>query len=95
MTAGSKPLISKTLLVCATIAMWLVTCAVVELPRIAHSATAATTGDLYAHTWPFQLMVFAVFRFPLWLIGLLVFLILEFALLTRRAPRNEDSSAKA
>jgi hypothetical protein len=95
MTAESKPLISKTLLICATIALWLVVCAVVELPRIAHSATVATTGDLYAHNWPFQLIVFAVFRFPLWLIGLLLFLMLEFALLTRRRPHNEDSSTRA
>ena len=95
MTAESKPLISKTLLVSATIALWLLACAVVELPCIANAATVATTGDLYAHNWPFQIMVFAVFRFPLWLIGLLLLLVLEFALLTRRAPHNEDSSAKA
>jgi hypothetical protein len=93
MTAESKPLISKTLLVCATMAIWLVICAAVELPRIAHSATVATTGDLHAHTWPFQLMVFAVFRFPFWLVGLLLFLMLEFALLTRRAPHNENSGS--
>ena len=95
MTAESKPLISKTLLVSATVALWLVTCAVIELPRIAHSATVATTADLYAHNWPFQLMVFALFRFPLWLIALLLLVMLEFALLTRRARHDEDSTAKA
>ena len=95
MTAKTKPLISKSLLIFATIAVWLVTCAVVELPRISASATTARTGDLYAHNWPFQLMVFAVFRFPLWFVALLLFLIAEFALLTRRGTRNEESSSNA
>ncbi|MEY2500697.1 MAG: hypothetical protein QOI07_1031 [Verrucomicrobiota bacterium] len=95
MTAETKPLISKSRLIFATTAVWLVMCAVVELPRISASATTAATGDLYAHNWPFQLMVFAVFRFPLWLVALLLFLIVEFVLLTRRTTGNEESRSDA
>jgi hypothetical protein len=88
MTAEKKPMISKPLLICATIAVWLVTCVIVELPRVARFATTVTTGDLYAHNWSYQLMMFAIFRFPLWIIVLLLLLIVEFTLLTRRAPRT-------
>jgi hypothetical protein len=95
MTTETKPQLSKSLLVFVTIGVWLVTGAAVELPRITASATTATTGDLYAHNWAFQVMNFAIFRFPLWLVALLLFLIVEFAVLTRRGIRNEKSSSNA
>ena len=68
--------------------MWLIVCLAFELPRIAATITSAATPDTYAYTWPFQLFVFAVFRFPLWVIGLLLVLACEFALLTRRPSRR-------
>ena len=95
MTEPEKPIVSKAVLVAVTVAVWLVICAAVELPRIAASATVATTGDLYAHTWSFQLFVFVMFRFPLWLIGLLLVLAAEIALLTRRPYRREAAGSKA
>jgi hypothetical protein len=88
MTAESKPVISKKALVSATIAVWLVACLVYELHRISTFLALPATGDLYAHDWGFQLFAFAIFRFPLWLVGLLFILIVEFALLTRRTPRT-------
>ena len=95
MTEPQKPIVSKAVLVAVTVAVWLVICAAVELPRIPASATVATNGDLYAHTWPFQLLVFAMFRFPLWLIGLLLVVAAEIALLTRRSHRREPAGSNA
>jgi hypothetical protein len=93
MTERAKPIVSKAVLLCVTVALWLVVCAAVEVPRIAASATVVSTGDAYAHTWPFQLMVFGVFRFPLWLIGLLLVVALEIALLTRRTPTDKAAGS--
>ncbi len=87
MTTEAKPVISKRGLVSATLVVWLVVCLAYEIHRVATFLALPPSGDLYAHTWSFQLMVFAVFRFPLWLVGLLVILIVEFALLRRRTPR--------
>ena len=88
MTAESKPIISKTALISGTVAVWLIVCLAYELDRIATFLALPPTGDLYAHDWGFQLLAFALFRFPVWLVGLLVILIVEFTLLTRRTPRT-------
>jgi hypothetical protein len=88
MTAERKPIISKRALISTTVAVWLIVCLAYELHRIAVFLALPPTGDLYAHDWGFQLFAFACFRFPVWLVGLFVILILEFALLTRRTPRT-------
>jgi hypothetical protein len=88
MTAEPKPVISKRGLVYATIGVWLIIFLAYEFHRIATFLALPPSGDLYAHACGFQLMVFALFRLPVWLVGLLVILILEFALLTRRTPRT-------
>ena len=93
MTAEPKPVISKRGLVSATIAVWLIVCLAYELHRITAFLALPPTGDLYAHAWGFQLMVFAIFRFPVWLVGLLVILIVEFTLLTQRTPWSERPPA--
>jgi hypothetical protein len=87
MTAEPKPIISRRALISATVAVWLIVCLAYELHRIATFLALPPTGDLYAHDWGFQLFAFALFRFPVWLVGLLVILIVEFTLLTRRTPR--------
>jgi hypothetical protein len=86
-TAERKPVVSKKALVVATVAVWLVVCLAYELHRISTFLALSATGDLYAHDWGFQLFAFTIFRFPLWLVGLLAILIVEFALLSRRIPR--------
>jgi hypothetical protein len=88
MTANEKPAISKRALIFATVVVWLVVCLAYELHRIATFLSLPPTGDLYAHDWGSQLFAFALFRFPVWLVGLLVILIVEFTLLTRRTPRT-------
>jgi hypothetical protein len=88
MTPHEKPIISKCVLISITVAIWLIACLAYELHRIAAFLALPPTGDLYAHDWGFQLFAFALFRFPVWLVGLLLILIVEFALLTRRTPRT-------
>ena len=88
MTAESKSVISKKTLISATVAVWFVVCLAYELHRIATFLALPPSGDLYAHGWGFQLLAFAVFRFPIWLVGLLVILVVEFTLLKRRTPQT-------
>jgi hypothetical protein len=78
---------SKSALIIITVTVWLIVCLSFELHRISALLALPPSGDLYAHTWSFQLMMFAIFRLPLWLIGLLVVFAAEFALLTRRTSR--------
>lgn len=88
MTSEPKSVISKKALVSATVAVWLLICLAYELHRIATFLALPPSGDLYAYDWGFQLFAFAVFRFPIWLVGLLVILVVEFALLRRRVSRT-------
>ena len=46
-------------------------------------------GDLYAYSWSFQAVVFAIFRFPFWLIGALVAFLAERSYFVRRTPKRE------
>ena len=79
--------ISKPRLVLLTVGVWLILCLGYELYRISRFLALPATGDLYAHSWSFQLMAFAVFRFPFWLIALLVIFVIEFVLLRPRVRR--------
>jgi hypothetical protein len=88
MTAEPKPVISKKTLVSTTVAVWLVICLTYELHRIATFLALPPSGDLYAHDWGFQLFAFALFRFPIWLVGLLVILAIEFTFSKRRIPQT-------
>ena len=88
MTAEPKAILSKRAVVSATVAVWLVVCLAYEMYRIAAFLALPPSGDLYAHDWGFQLMAFAIFRFPVWLVGLLVILAVEFTLLKRRTPQT-------
>jgi len=88
MTPEPKSVISKKVLVLATVALWLVVCLAYELHRIATFLALPPGGDLYAHDWGFQLFAFALFRFPIWLVGLLVILAVEFTLLKRRSRQT-------
>jgi hypothetical protein len=65
MTRASPSVISKLALIIITVAAWLLVCLSFELHRISAFLALPPSGDMYAHTWSFQLMVFAVFRFPI------------------------------
>jgi len=87
MTRADTSIISKSALVALTIVVWLIACLAYELHRISAILALPPSGDLYAHSWGFQLGVFAVLRLPVWIVALLVVFVVEFALLTRRASR--------
>lgn len=54
---------------------WLVLCVGYEFQRIATFMAQPAAGDLYAHSWGFQFVVFVVFRFGFRVAGLLFALI--------------------
>jgi hypothetical protein len=88
MTPHEKPRISKRILISTTVAVWLIACLAYELHRISAFLALPPTGDLYSHDWGFQVFAFALFRFPVWLVGLLVILAAEFTLLKRQTPQT-------
>jgi hypothetical protein len=57
--------------------VWLVLCLSYEGWSVATFMAEPASGDLYAHTWSFQFVVFVVFRFGFWVAALLVTLAVE------------------
>ena len=57
--------------------VWLVACLGYEFWRVATFMAEPASGDLYAHSWGFQVVVFVVFRFGFWLAALLLALAAE------------------
>ena len=57
-----------------TVVAWLLACAIYEFVTISSFLASPPPTDAYAVSWSFQLIVFAVFRFPIWLgaLGLLL-----------------------
>ena len=61
---------SKPVVILVTIAAWAVGCAYDAYHHV--TSNIALPGiDAYAATWDFQLLMFAIFRLPFWLAGLL------------------------
>ena len=72
-----------------TILLWLIACAAVELPGMATYIRDKPWGDAwFTYTWSFQLMIFSVFRFPLWLLGLGILLAVERHFIARRVSTH-------
>ena len=82
-SAAERPLISWTQLIVVTVLLWALLCGVYEFQRIYSLLAGPRDGDVYAYGWGFQLLVFAAFRFPFWILALLCVFILELSLLTR------------
>jgi hypothetical protein len=94
MTRAHHSPVSKSVVLVATVTVWLVACLWYELHRISAILALPADGDLYAHNWGFQLLVFAMFRFPMWLVGLLIIVVAEFLLLNVTVSRaHQDSRA--
>ena len=62
---------------------WLVACVGVNARLISTYLANPQDGDLYAHNWGYQFVVFTIFRLPVWLLGLLAVLAIEFAFFAR------------
>jgi hypothetical protein len=71
---------SKTGIILITIGAWLVGCAYAAYYYIT-SILALPGWDAYAYDWRFQLLMFGIFRFPLWVVGLLVIVSMEVVML--------------
>ena len=71
--------------------LWLVLCFGYEFWRVASFMAEPASGDLYAHTWGFQFVVFVVFRFGFWVAALLFALAAEG--FWHRRPRPAASSS--
>ena len=78
-----KKELSKIKVYAITVLAWFVACAVVNLWLMASYIANPNDGDIYAHTWGYQLVVLVIFRLPGWLFGLLVILAGESALIAR------------
>ena len=80
-----------------TIAVWALFCVVVEFIAISAFLHSSDPSDVYDKTWGFQLIVFAIFRFPIWLLGLLLILGAErlcIQFIARRYRKNSDLQAQ-
>jgi hypothetical protein len=79
---------SKPVIILITVVAWAVGCAYDAYSHV--TSNIALPGiDAYAATWRFQLSMFAIFRLPFWLVGLLAVVSLEVVRLkpTRRKLR--------
>ena len=71
---------SKTVIILITIGAWLAGCAYAAYSYIT-SVLALPGWDAYAYGWRFQLLMFGIFRLPLWVVGLLVIVSMEVVML--------------
>ena len=74
--------------VVAKIGIWLVLCAAHFVFRTHSILSGPKEGDLYAYSWSFQAIMFLIFRFPFWLIALVILFRAE--LLDFLRPKNEE-----
>jgi hypothetical protein len=68
-----------------TVLTWILACVGVNAWLISSYLANPRDGDLYAHTWGYQFVVFSIFRLPIWFLGLLVVLAAEFAFFARHS----------
>ena len=67
-----------------TILAWLIVCVGYAAWSLATYRPSPIDGDFYAHNWNYQLIVFLVFRLPLWIVALFVVIGIEAIVLKRR-----------
>ena len=67
-----------------TFAVWLLACLTFNGWKINAYINDPNDLDRYAHNWKFGIFVFAIFYFPIWLIGLLAALGIEVAFFARQ-----------
>lgn len=75
-----------------TVLVWFLACVGVNAWLISIYLANPTDGDLYAHTWGYQLVVFSIFRLPIWFLGLLVVLAAEYVFFARHTETAVASS---
>jgi uncharacterized membrane protein YhaH (DUF805 family) len=73
-----------------TVLAWLSVCIAYNVWRLSTYVPNPIDGDFYAHNWRYQLIVFLVFRFPIWIVALLIVLCIEIVLLKRLADSSKS-----
>lgn len=76
----------------ATVALWSAGLVTHGAWFIVSALSGPPSPDLYANHLSFMLAVFLLFRVPLWLIGLLLILVAEFAVFGRKQPPPSPDS---
>ena len=72
---------SKPVIILITVGAWAVGCAYTAYHSVTSILAPPCTTDAYACNWGFQLLMFGIFRFPFWVIGLLVIVSMEAVML--------------
>ena len=76
----------------ATVALWAFGLVIHGTWFTGSALTGPPSPDLYANHLSFVLLIFLLFRAPLWLIGLLLILTAEFAVFGRKYTRPDTDS---
>jgi hypothetical protein len=71
---------SKPVIILVTVGAWLVGCAFTAYHYVV-TILALPHTDAYARDWGFQLLMFGIFRFPFWFVGLLAVVSMEIVML--------------
>lgn len=75
-----------------TVLVWLIVCIGYNIWWLSNYTPNAIDGDFYAHNWRYQLIVFLVFRFPIWVVALLILICIEAVILRRRSDSSKGAS---
>lgn len=73
----------KVKLIPTTLLLWTLACGAHFYFRTTSILNGPHEGELYAYTWSFQALSFCVFRLPLWVVGLVLIVGMEWAMVTR------------
>ena len=79
----------QTTVIIATVALWALACAATEFVSISAFLHSDTLTDEYARHWGFQLLVFGISQFPIWLFGLAVFICGELFYFRHRSQSSD------
>ena len=82
----------QTRIILLTFVVWALACAVSEFICISAFFRSDAPSDVYDKTWGFQLLVFAMSRFPFWLAGLAVIVCGELLYFRRSAQSHDQTS---
>lgn len=84
-------MMKATRLYVLTIAIWLILCGSWVTWRLYTYSPVPGDQDFCAHNWGYQLIMIILFRLPIWIIGLLIVLTLEVALVARKRQGNKET----
>ena len=72
---------SKRVIILITVGTWLVGCAYTAYHYVTTILASPDVSPGYESDWGFQLLMFAIFRLPLWFLGLVVVVSMEVVML--------------